>query len=921
MERRIEEGYRLWEREDALVSIAETVDAAREGAGGSLFAVGEAGLGKTALLERARDLADGFAVGFGRGEEMEQTVPFGLLFQVLDSLGVDAADVLGVSDGGAVEPSVPYVRVLRWVRNRIAGPVLIVVDDLHWADSDSLGLLAFLVRRLKDLPLAVIGTMRPWPVAAREVVRSLNADGLAAVEEIHPLSADAARAMLAERTGAEPRSATVLEACGGNPLLIEQARSIGAGEPGLSAELLRDRILLGRFAGLDEASMHCARCAALAGISFRIEVAVELAALPVNEVDDVLDALTLSGLMVEAGEGRMRFAHPLFAQALYEELAPARRRRLHHRAFELLADRGLHDEATEHAVRAGLVGDDRASQVATLAGDAALAAGAVETAVVDYEAATRFAGTEAGADLILKLATSLMAAARLDEAGEACERLIATGGHGWEVRVEALGLLGRIRYLSGAADLGEPQVAAAVELAAENSPERAVKALLDQSVSAWLHAGPVETLPLAVRARELALDLPELRRQQAEALWGQLALELGLPGGYEAAKPIGDCLLRGDRAGLLQPADLIWPGAPAYWFAHCAHYTERFDESLEAMTIARDVLEAAGSANGIAIVTGFIASHLVRRGRLGEALKEVGSVEEFADLTPLPMPFVRMVRAEALLWSGRVEESEAECRSVEALGPGTWLSRSWIDYLRGTALLWQGDTGASDHFLGVEEILNAVGMVEPGFMPWAGHAIEAHLEAGRRTDAERVLAALDVAITPGARESGPRWPASAAELAHGRIHEADGDTERAEAAYRCSAELIAPAGLPLRQAESLLVLGGFLRRHGRLVDARGPLAEATRLADEAGAGRLGAVARAELRLAGGRRRKAPEDRDRLTAAEFRVARLAAAGNTNPEIARLLHLSPHTVQSHLKRVYAKLGIDSRRKLAGIDLTGP
>jgi DNA-binding CsgD family transcriptional regulator len=102
------------------------------------------------------------------------------------------------------------------------------------------------------------------------------------------------------------------------------------------------------------------------------------------------------------------------------------------------------------------------------------------------------------------------------------------------------------------------------------------------------------------------------------------------------------------------------------------------------------------------------------------------------------------------------------------------------------------------------------------------------------------------------------------------------------------------------------------------MDSRPPLREAARLADACGARGLAEAAAGELRLAGGRRRSAPADRDQLTAAERRVAREAAAGHTNAEIARRLHLSENTVETHLKRVFAKLQIRSRRQLAGRDL---
>jgi DNA-binding CsgD family transcriptional regulator len=118
--------------------------------------------------------------------------------------------------------------------------------------------------------------------------------------------------------------------------------------------------------------------------------------------------------------------------------------------------------------------------------------------------------------------------------------------------------------------------------------------------------------------------------------------------------------------------------------------------------------------------------------------------------------------------------------------------------------------------------------------------------------------------------------------------------------------------LPLEKVETLLEYGAFLRRTGEPARARPLLAEALRLAEATGAAWLAGYVRAELLVAGGRRR-GREEQEQLTAQEDRVARLAAAGRSNQEIARQLWLSVSTVESHLHRIYAKLGIQSRRAL--------
>jgi len=151
------------------------------------------------------------------------------------------------------------------------------------------------------------------------------------------------------------------------------------------------------------------------------------------------------------------------------------------------------------------------------------------------------------------------------------------------------------------------------------------------------------------------------------------------------------------------------------------------------------------------------------------------------------------------------------------------------------------------------------------------------------------------------------WAARAA------LRELAGDVPGAISAHEEGLRILERVRLPLERSRSLGDLGALLRRSGRTVPAREALATAVRLAEEAGAAGVAARSLEELRLAGGRRRPERPAHDRLTAAELRVARLAAQGATNAEISRRLFLSVKTVDTHLQHVYGKLGINSRRAL--------
>ena len=163
----------MLEREAVIAATGRLLEEAGQGRGGCLFVVGESGLGKTAALQAAIDqaaiehTAGGVRVGLARGDAMEQLIPFGMFSQAVDQLG--GKDVLGLPGAGMAPADARanhFFAVLRWLESHSEAMTLIGLDDLHWADPDSLGLLSFVARRIESLPIAVIGTLRPWPRAA-----------------------------------------------------------------------------------------------------------------------------------------------------------------------------------------------------------------------------------------------------------------------------------------------------------------------------------------------------------------------------------------------------------------------------------------------------------------------------------------------------------------------------------------------------------------------------------------------------------------------------------------------------------------------------------------------------------------------------------------------------------------------------------
>ena len=281
-------------------------------------------------------------------------------------------------------------------------------------------------------------------------------------------------------------------------------------------------------------------------------------------------------------------------------------------------------------------------------------------------------------------------------------------------------------------------------------------------------------------------------------------------------------------------------------------------------------------------------------------------------MSPALLPFLELPRAETMVWLGRLEESEMSCQAAGRAMPEFWFTRLMLAHVRGLRLLWQGDEHAVEQFLEAEQQTVAAGVREPCMIFWASHAIEAHVRFDHAEDARRVLEWLEAC----ASTLPCRWPRAAAQLGRAALAADHGHDDFAVEHYRAALALHTEMDLPLMRTEALLAYGRFLRRHGRPRDARGPLAEARQLAETVEAAWLADTARRELQLAGGRRRRRTADRDQLTAAERRVAELAADGNTNAEIARRLHLSLSTIETHLRHVYSKLEIRSRRELQAL-----
>src|SRR6202521_3769710 len=505
----------IWERDATLGAIEHLLSEAREGHGRSLFIVGEAGPGKTTMLERASAAGrDQFRISIGRGDAAESSLPFGVIDQALRGLGFRSP-----THSKTTRQSPPQARSARLYAalqflDELPLPALLLLDDLHWADDDSLALLSFLCRRIGSLPVALIGTLRPWPANALDAVGPLTHDGDALVEHLQPLSEASAAEMLNDRAGGISKSSAHRAArlVAGNPLLLElEATSLRRGRAlpesdgdfaGTKARLLRDR-----FIGVSFEEMRYAQAASVLGNRFRPVIAAAMADLSRAEGDRALEALSRGGVFGSDAAGWAEVVHAFLREVVYDVIHAPARGRWHATAFRLLVAAAADPaEAAEHAARAGVIGDPEAVAVLARAGRVAMREGAIARAKQHLSAAVALAGSRAAADLLMDLSEVLLDSGDGGLAVATVRRVLEGPALTDQMRSAAHRMLGRALFIRGSVREAGEAFRSAVVGALPTDKSGAVRALLDQAFISWPSGGPALATPLLERARDLAAE-------------------------------------------------------------------------------------------------------------------------------------------------------------------------------------------------------------------------------------------------------------------------------------------------------------------------------------------------------------------------------------------------------------------------------
>jgi len=885
------------------------LDDLNSGRSAALVVRGEAGIGKTALLDYVADRADGCHVVRALGVQAEMELPFAALHQLCTPLldGLDglpppqreaARTALGLEAGPSPNRFLVGLAVLSLLSDAAEHDGLIcLIDDAQWLDRSSAQTLSFVARRLHAEAVLLL-------FAARD---EQEPEELAGLPELRPepLAADDARELLSSTTIGPVDDRVrdrILDEARGNPLaLLELPRgrasvSLAGGFAVAEEQLLPRRIEASyhrQVSRLPEATQQLLLLAAaeptgdptlLWRAANELDIPADAAAPA--EADDLMRVDT-----------RVVFRHPLLRSAVYGSGSPDDRRAAH-RALGEATDPALDpDRRAWHRAHSALGPDEVLAQELEASATRAQARGGLAAAAAFLErAATLTAEPGPRAQRMLAAADAKRLAGMPAEASA----LVTTAEQGQldEFRqASAQRLRGQIALdLSRGSDAAPLLAEAARKLEAFDpvlARETHLDALSAASVAGRFGQGVVMTVAKAARSAPPAvgpLDATDL-------ILDGLAIQL--TEGFGEGAP----LLKQALAAFRPEDDRAMREARLPWMASRAAVA-LFDDEMWELLATRHVQIArhVGALSVLPITLTYLAAVRIHQGRLDDASNLLDEADTITTATGSPRMLVSRLsltacRGDEAVFSALHEELQRDAR---ARGDGASFSAGeWA------CAVFHNGHGRYESALAAAQA--GSDLDELGVTAWAlPELIEAAARCGRSGDAAEALERLSV-----------RTQAAGTELAlgieaTGRALVSLGPT--AENAYREAVGRLSRTSMRIDAARAHLLYGEWLRRENRRVDARQELRTAYESFSEAGAEAFAERARRELLATGETvRKRVDETRNDLTPQEAHIAGLAASGYTNPEIGAQLFLSPRTVEWHLHKVYGKLGISSRRQL--------
>jgi ATP/maltotriose-dependent transcriptional regulator MalT len=929
----------------------------------ALELAGEPGIGKTRLLAELANQADsrGHVILTGSASELERDLPFWVFVDALDDYlrGLEPRRLAGLDEDIQAELSHVFpalrngtgttsqgderYRTQRAVRDLLetlaaTKPIVLMLDDLHWADSGSIELLGSLLRRPPAAAVLFAIALRPRQAPARLVpaLDRAEASGTLARVEISALSADEAQQLL----GVKIDSATVgelYEASGGNPFYLQQlARS--PRRPGQEV-LARDDVA---FAGVDVPRAVAAALteelallpddvrrvlegAAVAGDPFEPELAAAAADQPETAVVGSLDDLLARDLVRHTETPRrFRFRHPLVRRAVYEGAPGGWRLGAHERTADALAARGASATARAHHVERSARHGDTAAIALLREAAADVVWRAPATAAHLYEAALRLLPASTPpherADLLGRLGGSHASAGQFYEAHAALEASIELlPADAVAARVSLSARCAGLENLIGRHADAHNRLLATLDSLGDEHPRQVVRLMTELATDAFYRNEYPQILVWADRARELARSLDDRPGYATACSIGAIGSTMigdveGVRRRCAEAVPLIDAMRNEELANDLLSRTLD-PLAAAFLYA------DRFDEATRIAERSLTVARAVGQGQVLPILfwTGVIRT---ARGDLAGAANVLDLAVDIARSTG---------HAEGIVWNliGRSQSAVAEGDYEAALamaeeaddvmrrGEPSFLSM-WAGFALAAALHATGG-----HERAEEVLLETAGGPElPRFpAPWRtrGYELLANSRLGQgRVDEARAAAEAAQAT---ADALGLLMPQALANRATAAVALATGEVETAARLALAAADAATEVGAPIDSAGARVLAGRALAGAGKRDEAIEQLELAATTFDKHGAERRREEAQRELGKLGRRsyRRSRAGKQDgsgieTLTERELEVAWLVVDRKTNAQIASELFLSEKTVESHIRHLFQKLGVSSRVEVA-------
>jgi len=914
----------LLDRLDERQALDDLVAAVTSGFGRACVVHGEAGMGKTRLLDYTVRSARGLRSVWIAGVEAERDLGYAGLHRLLrpfldrrDELPGPQRDALGsafgLHDQAPADRFLVGLACLTLLTEVTAQQgLLCVIDDAQWIDEESLAALAFVGRRLSADRIGLL-------FGVRDGERATDALGGLPTIAVDGLPDAAALDLLSTQTDVEvdaDLAQRIVAATSGCPLALLELASDLTDDQLRGGRAVREPFPIGRrleehflrqVRALDEPAQVFALIAAAdtSGDAALVRrVAADLDA--VTDVGAAEDAVVAARLLTTNPD--LAFRHPLIRSAVYGG-APAELRRTVHTAIAAHIDRATEpDRRAQHLAAAARGSDESlAAELEQAAARAGKRGGYSAESSFLLLAAQLTPAPEDRARRMLRAATAAFDAG-LPHRAEALLDQARAGFDDPLFQAEATRLEGRLQV-----PLARPPAAPALLVAAARAfapHDRArARTTLAEAIDATLVAQQFAAGTSFQEIGRLALATP--RGGSGPPALHDLLLD-GLSslftGNHAAAMPI----LR-EAVARLARGDVTRADVAASYHFGVVVMNELWDDeayglwSHRAETLARE----HGALIALQVTLLALAKHETRAGRFGAADAHYDETIEITRAIGGFVPFYELLRVDLHAWRGLEDETRRGASELaegaSAIGSGAAVAVAQL----ALATLELGTSRYADALAVLQPLVDAE---RPG---WSGQALPLAVEAAVRTG-DRGLAEQWVReLHRRATTAGTAWGLGLSARSHALIAPAG----EAESLYREAISQLERTSVAVDLAHSRLLYGEWLRRQGRRHDARTQLAAAHDMLSTMGADAFARRASSELAATGERvRRRTVDTQNDLTAQEAQVARLAATGATNPEIAASLFISANTVDYHLRKVYRKLGITSRRQLASRELHG-